>query len=161
MATLIRDVSAEDMPWLLAASEAIGGPMMVSGGVLHDLADYPALVAEIDGTPRGFLSYRLGNVRAYGLAILSTEQGQGLGSDLLTAFENRAREAGKTQIRISTSNDNLPALRFVQLRGYKLRQLIPGAHLEANKLKGIAKGAAPPGIYGIEMRDEIVLNKDL
>ena len=161
MAVGIRDITDADLDWLADAATEIGGPKMVAGGFVHDLTDYPALIAHDGETRLGFLVYRLGNVRAYILGIRSTEPRRGLGSMMLAEFEQRASAAGKTAVRLSTTNDNLPALRFAQLRGYRLRQLIPGAFLEAKKLKGIPSDQKTLGVHGIEIRDEIILNKDL
>ncbi len=53
-----------------------------------------------------------------------------------------------------TSNDNLRALRFYQRRGFRLKELRPGAVDEARRLKPqIPLG----GAEGIPMREEIEL----
>jgi len=56
---------------------------------------------------------------------VSTIGRRGIGSVLLDEVEARAKAAGASQVRLSATNDNFPALRFCQLRGYTLRQLIP------------------------------------
>lgn len=157
----IREVEDQDWPWILAASKALGGPRMVSGGFVYDLADYPAYVAMDGDEPAGFIVYRVGGLRVYILGILSIVPRKGVGSKMLDALEKRSQDEGKTQIRLSATNDNLPALRFCQLRGYRLRQLIPDAFDAAKKLKGIPEDQVVIGVYGIETRDEIILNKDL
>lgn len=156
-----RDVTDADWDWVLAESQPIGGPQVISGGFLHRLKDHPAILAEEDGEKVGFAVYSPRSVRWEILGILSTIGRRGIGSVLLDEVEARAKAAGASQVRLSTTNDNFPALRFCQLRGYTLRQLIPGAIMDNKKLKGIPDEEAIMGLYGIEVRDEIILNKDL
>ena len=158
---LIRDATPDDTEWVLTESTAVGGPKMVSEGFVHDLEDYPALIAMEGDRRTGFVVYKPGRMRWVILAIRSIEERRGLGSEMLDALETLARNAGAEKLRISTTNDNLPAVRFLQLRGYTLRQLIPGAYSQAKKLKGVPENEKVIGRHGIEIRDEIVLNKDL
>lgn len=157
----IRDIATQDWDWLIEKAAPIGGAEVVAGGFLHRLKDYPAIIAEDEAKRVGFCVYNAGDVRWEILGILSVEPRHGVGSKLLEEVERRAREAGASQLRLSTTNDNFPAMRFCQLRGYTMRQLIPGAFLESKKLKGIPTDEPVEGLYGIEIRDEIILNKNL
>lgn len=157
----IRAIRDDEWPWLLANTEPLGGPEVVSGGFLHRLKDHQAIVALDGDTPVGFAVYRTGSNRWEIIGIVSTIQRKGIGSAMLDHLESDARDAGAAQIRLSTTNDNFPAMRFCQLRGYRFRQLIPGAFLESKKLKGIPRDEPVIGLYGIEIRDEFILNKDL
>jgi GNAT superfamily N-acetyltransferase len=158
---LIRDAVEADWDWILRESAPIGGPKIVSQGFVHNLRDYPALIAQEGDVPTGFVVYQKGQARWVILAIRSMEERRGLGSQMLDAVETLAQSQGAEKLRLSTTNDNLPALRFCQLRGYRMRQLIPNAYIEAKLLKGIPKDEIVRGRHGIEIRDEIVLNKDL
>lgn len=157
----IREITDDDWDWVAANAGPLGGMEVVSGGFLHRLRDHPALIAQNGGERVGFAVYRAGGTRWEVIGILSTQPRMGIGTDLLGEIEIRAAAAGASQLRLSTTNDNFPALRFCQLRGYTLRQLIPGAYLEAKRLKGIDRNEPVFGLYGIEIRDEIILNKDL
>ncbi len=159
--TTIRDASDTDWDWILANTEPLGGPEVVSGGFLHRLKDHLAIVATDGDALVGYAVYRTSATRWEIIGILSAVQRTGVGSALLDHLETMAKTAGASQIRLSTTNDNFPAMRFCQLRGYKFRQLIPGAFLESKKLKGIPRDQPVIGLYGIEIRDEIILNKDL
>jgi len=159
--TFIRDITDNDREWLLANTDPLGGPEVVSGGVLHRLRDHPAVISESDGARSGYAVFRPGAVRWEILGIMSIVPRKGTGSALLDHVEAMAKSAGAAQIRLSTTNDNFPAMRFCQLRGYRFRQLIPGAFLESKKLRGIPRDLPVLGNYGIEIRDEIILNKDL
>ena len=157
----LRDATGEDRQWILDNSDPLGGPEVVAGGMLYRLADHPAIVATEGGERLGFAVYRTGSVRWEILGILATREGRGVGSQLLSEVENRARSSGAQQLRISTTNDNFSSLGFTQKRGYRMRQMIPGAIAEAKRLKGLPSEEPIFGPNGIEIRDEIVLNKNL
>ena len=157
----IREAESADTSWILSVSEPIGGPEVVAGGFLHRLADYPGVIAEIDGERVGFAVYKPGAHRWEIVGILSTRPGKGIGTRLLDEVEARSRQSGASQVRLSTTNDNFDALGFTQKRGYRLWQLIPGAFQEAKRLKGLPADQPVIGKYGIEIRDEILLSKDL
>ena len=59
---------------------------------------------------------------------------------------------------MTTTNDNLDALRFYQRRGFRLTELRPGAVDRARE----AKPAIPElGGYGIPLRDELDLEREI
>jgi hypothetical protein len=65
-----------------------------------------------------------------------------------------ARQQGCHEIRLTTTNDNLDALRFYQRRGLRLVALRPGAVDRAR----LDKPEIPRiGDFGIPLRDEIDL----
>ncbi len=65
-----------------------------------------------------------------------------------------ARAAGCRRVWLVTSNDNLPALKFYQRRGYELVAVHRRAIDAARALK---PEIAPTGLYGLPVRDEIEL----
>jgi ribosomal protein S18 acetylase RimI-like enzyme len=74
------------------------------------------------------------------------------------AAADAARAAGAAAQWLVTTNDNLDALRLYQRHGYRLVRVRPGAVDEARR----AKPAIPEtGAYGIPLRDELVLERDL
>jgi ribosomal protein S18 acetylase RimI-like enzyme len=84
---------------------------------------------------------------------------RGTGSALVAALERLAAAAGVTRVRVTTTNDNLDALRFYQRRGFRLTTLRVGAVDEAReRLKAEISSA---GDHGIPLRDEIELEKRL
>lgn len=157
----LRDAEPGDRDWIAMHAGPIGGIEVVAGGMLYRLADHPAIIAEDRGEPVGFAVYRTGKVRWEVLGILAVRERSGVGTLLLSEVERRAHESGAQQLRISTTNDNFAALGFTQKRGYTMRQLIPGAIAGAKRLKGLPPEEPIFGPNGIEVRDEIVLNKNL
>jgi hypothetical protein len=66
-----------------------------------------------------------------------------------------ARGKGLTRVRVSTTNDNLPALYFYQRRQYHLIGVVPGGMI------GHVKELDSKGFGGIPLRDELRLERVL
>ena len=92
------------------------------------------------------------------VAINAFAQWQGVGSALVESIVASATAAGFEAIRLTTTNDNLDALRFYQRRGFRLTALRPGAVDEARRLK---PGISVSGKHGIPIRDELDLIRTL
>ncbi len=87
------------------------------------------------------------------VAINAFERWRGVGTAILEACIPHLRERFHT-LRLTTTNDNLDALRFYQRRGFRLSALRPGAVDEAR----LRKPSIPQlGDYGLPIRDEIDL----
>ncbi len=120
------------------------------------LADVPALVALVkDGELAGALAYRLTDEALQMLALATDPMWQraGVGGHLVAKAEAIARDAGRTRAILTTSNDNLPALYFYQRQKYRITSVVPGSL--------VSHAAGRSGFAGIEVRDEISLEKDL
>ena len=60
---------------------------------------------------------------------------------------------------MTTTNDNVDALRFYQRRGFRIAEIRPGA---VDRSRASVKPSIPLlGEYGIPLRDEIDLSRDL
>ena len=83
----------------------------------------------------------------------------GMGTRLLAAVEEEAKSRGCDRLVVVTTNDNVDALRFYQRRGFSLVALHRGA---VDKSRMLLKPEIPKvGEYGIPLRDELELHKDL
>ncbi|MFX1510835.1 MAG: GNAT family N-acetyltransferase [Promethearchaeota archaeon] len=121
------------------------------------VSEYPAIVAECDEKIAGFLFYtpfRQNAVLLLALGVLAHYQGCGIGKALVAHVEQFARDQGRFQLLVVTTNDNLPALGFYQRIGFQLFEVIPD--VVAEKLGGIQEGVA-----NIPIRDELRLRKYL
>lgn len=150
----IRPLTSADAGWLqVHLDEAWGGPLQVRRSERIDARRLDGLVAERDGTPAGVLLHAIRGREAE-LALLSTwPAGAGTGSALLDAF--RPLVAGCSRVWLVTTNDNLPALRFYQRRGWRLFVLRSGAVDEARRR---LKPAIPAvGVDGVPVCDELEL----
>jgi RimJ/RimL family protein N-acetyltransferase len=88
------------------------------------------------------------------VTLNAIERRVGIGTLLIDAAANKARRSGCHEVRLTTTNDNVDALRFYQRRGFRLAELRPGA-VDRSRLE---KPEIPrTGDYGIPLHDEIDL----
>jgi Acetyltransferase (GNAT) family len=88
------------------------------------------------------------------VTLNALERRAGVGTLLMEAAAIEAKRLRCTEIRLTTTNDNLDALRFYQRRGLRLVALRPGAVDRAR----VEKPEIPRvGDYGIPLHDEIDL----
>jgi len=73
---------------------------------------------------------------------------------LIEAAVGAARHFGCREVRLTTTNDNVDALRFYQRRGFRLAELRPGAVDRSRQEK---PQIPQTGDYGIPLHDEIDL----
>ncbi len=88
----------------------------------------------------------------------SLSEAVGVGTALVEAVENWAREVGIRRLWLVTTNDNLAALKFWQKRGYHLVTVHRDAIDQARRIK---PQIPIIGLEGITIRDEIELEKRL
>jgi ribosomal protein S18 acetylase RimI-like enzyme len=128
--------------------------VVAHGERLHP-AGMPGFVATRHGTIVGHASYRIDGDACELTAIAVEPRSRGIGSQLLDAVVAEARAAGCASVWLTTTNDNLDALRFYQRRGFRLVRIRPGA---VDGARRTLKPEIPEvGSYGIRMRDELDL----
>jgi GNAT superfamily N-acetyltransferase len=91
------------------------------------------------------------------VAINAFEPRRGIGTALIEAIVAGLDSDFQT-LRLTTTNDNLDALRFYQRRGFRLHALRPGAVDETRRRK---PSIPATGDYGLPIRDEMDLVLDL
>ena len=152
---VIRTVVESDRPtveWL--TTQLWGAPeVVVHDGVFYPAA-LPGFIAERGGRIAGLLTY---DVRPGVLEIVTInaiDQHTGIGTMLIEAIRVEAKRRGCHEVNLTTTNDNIGALRFYQRRGFRLAALRPGA-VDRSRLH---KPEIPrTGDYGIPLHDEIDL----
>ena len=78
---------------------------------------------------------------------------------LMDAALRAAREEGYRVVWLTTTNDNLDAIRFYQRRGFRIVGVRPGA---VDRARVTLKPEIPEvGMYGIRMSDELDLALEL
>jgi ribosomal protein S18 acetylase RimI-like enzyme len=60
--------------------------------------------------------------------VASDARRQGIGSALLEAVEQRARERSARSLRVETQDVNVPACRFYHRSGFRLERITPGVY---------------------------------
>ena len=125
----VRDKEPEDQPWIeKILSERWGGVKVIAHNEIFDAQSLPALVA---GEKEGLATFRIQQSDQIKFAELMTldavTANQGVGTALIEALISRLRTERVTVLRVTTTNDNLNALRFYQRRGFRITQVRPGA----------------------------------
>ena len=82
--------------------------------------------------------------------------GRGVGTALIEALISRLQAASVEVLRVTTTNDNLAALRFYQRRGFRITEARPGAVDQARRLK---PSISMIGEFGLPIHDEIELER--
>ena len=128
-------------------------------GVLVDSLDHAAVLAWSEGELVGVATYVVEGDVCELLTLHAASSWTGVGSALLAAVQDLAREAGCRRLWVVTTNDNVDALRFYQRRGFRLTHVRPGA---VDRSRETLKPEIPrSGAHGIPLRDELELEMTL
>jgi GNAT superfamily N-acetyltransferase len=148
----IRAVQPEDSEWIrrlmrdLQAAEFI----IVHGDTFrpHEHSGFVAVAGE---GKAGLITYRIAGECCEIISLSSLIPGRGIGTALIEAVKAEAVRAGCRALRLTTTNDNLHALRFYQKRGFAFAAVRLNAIEATRKLKPVPL----LGKNGIPIRDEI------
>jgi len=154
-----------------------GEPRVAARGRLYDLRALPALVATravVAGSARdsggtheaggsseeiiGVLTYEIDGDAIEIVSIEAVPPRQGTGTALLAGAADLGKAEGLARLLLVTTNDNIDALRFYQRRGLHILEVRPDGVARSREVK---PSIPLIGSYGIPMRDEIVLGRDL
>ena len=167
MVTLTRDVAVRpvhdgDRPtveWLITQ---LWGASEV---VVHDGAFYPAMlpgfIAEWAGRIIGLVTFEVrpaSGTRPGVLEIVTINalnRHAGIGTMLIEAVRAEAKRRDCHEVILTTTNDNVDALRFYQRRGFRLAALRRGAVDRSRQVKPTIPRS---GDYDIPLHDEIDLS---
>jgi N-acetylglutamate synthase-like GNAT family acetyltransferase len=155
----IRRTTPEDAARLSVFLRAHNAAEVARLGELVHALDHPALVAEESGKLAGVLSYVVSGSACEVLTLHVADPWKGVGSALLAELENLLRKEGCTRVWLITTNDNVDAMRFYQRRGFHLIEVHPGA-VDASR-KNLKSSIPARGNYGIPLRDELILEREL
>jgi ribosomal protein S18 acetylase RimI-like enzyme len=151
----IRPIIAADREWIKQQTiEHWSAPIVVTRGQIFQPDELPGFIAERQGRLCGMLTYHIQDLDCEIVTLLSLVEGIGIGSALIEAVRKIASQNRCCKLWLITTNDNLPALRFYQKRGFHLVAVHRHA-LEATR--AIKPGLRQLGMYDIPLRDEIEL----
>ncbi len=140
--------------WLMV--EFWGSDLLVVHQSVYRPAELPGLIALRAGRVVGLLTYEVSDGMLEVVTLNAVERRTGVGTILMEAVVADARRLRCHEIRLTTTNDNLDAIRFYQRRGFRLVALRPGAVDRAR----LEKPEIPRvGDYNIPLRDEIDLTR--
>lgn len=161
--TYSRPVQPDDRGWINAfLKDQWGDSLIVTRGRVHHADLLPGFMMVLKEGERettvGLVTYAIDGEQCEVVTLDSSITGLGIGTRLLQLVEDAAWAAGCMRLWLITTNDNTPALRFYQKRGWRLAALHRDAIRESRKIKPIISEI---GIDGIPIRDEIELEKFL
>lgn len=155
----VREKNSSDQVWI---SENVrknwGSEKIVTRNRIHHSGELPGLIAIHQGKPAGLLLYNIQGSECEIVLLESYFEKIGIGTTLIEAIKARVKNLGCSRLWLITTNDNLKALRFYQLRGFQLSALYPNAISDSRKLK---PEIPLIGNEGIPIRDEIELSLEL
>jgi len=153
----IRPIDEGDRPmlgWLVA--ELWGSEIVAVHGTCLRPAELGGFIAERSGRVVGLLTYQLVGTMLEVVTLNAIDRRVGIGTTLIEAAVAEARRFGCHEVRLTTTNDNIDALRFYQRRGFLLAEFRPGAVDRSRQRK---PEIPRTGDYGIPLRDEIDLSR--
>ena len=156
----IKAIGDEHREWLRSKLQDVwSGRFVVTRGVQYEPAKLPGFIAYDDkGNPVGVATYHIHDAECELITLDALSQWHGVGSALIAAVEDEARKQACSRMWMITTNDNIDGLRFYQRRGY----VMCAVHINAIDQSRKIKPTIPlVGNYGIEIRDEIELEKYL
>ncbi len=149
----IREITTsdfDDVKRLL--KEHWGSEKVVSKGKIHDASTLPGFIAKAEDKILGLLTFRKENGQIEIVTLNSFAEGIGIGTALLKSVNDIAVKNDIKRIWLITTNDNTPAIKFYQKRGFN----IAAFHKNAIEFSRKLKPEIPEiGLDGIPIRDEI------
>ncbi len=134
------------------------GDSLLMHGKVWMLGEYKAIAAKRGDMLLGMVTYAFDKNTLLVLTLDNFSEEKGIGGRLLDAVSERGRAQGATLIRVMTTNDNTPSLRYFQLLGFKLVAFYPGA---ITNYRVFVPSLPETGVDGIAVRDALELEKPL
>jgi len=129
------------------------GGVFVRGRLIRP-QDVDAYGVYLDDQLQGVATWRIEDTVFYMLTLNNLTDQRGVASALLDHMLGLARAQGFASMRVIVSNDNWPALRFYQMRGFALAELHVGV---VDQMRRAMPSIPERGVEGIPMRDEFEL----
>jgi DNA-3-methyladenine glycosylase I len=150
----IRPLDIEDKDWISRLiTERWGAEFIVAHSKIYYPRDLPGFVALKSAERVGLITYCLAEKNCEIVSIDSLVPSVGIGTALIEAVKEAAQVLNCKRVWLTTTNDNLNALRFYQKRGFVLVTI----HRDAVKIARQYKPIPLIGMNGIPIRDEIEL----
>jgi ribosomal protein S18 acetylase RimI-like enzyme len=117
----VRPKERGDRRWVVRRlEEAFANATVARKGRMIDASVLPGFVATEGARLVGLLTYDVVDSECEVVAIISTEEGRGIGRALMDAVREHAVVAGCRRLWLITTNDNTRAFRFYQRWGMDL-----------------------------------------
>lgn len=150
-----REKTLDDKKWILPyMKDNWGSEKIVTRNTLYDATVLPGLIAEQNGKPVGIALYNIENRECEVVLLESFVEKAGIGSSLLDFVRRIAEIRECRRLWLVTTNDNTPALRLYQKKGFSFVAVYRNAIEASRRLK---PEIPLEGIDGIPLRDEMEL----
>jgi len=151
----IHPTTPNDREWIEQfIAEQWGSSLVVVHDTLYYPHTLPGFIAVQGDKKVGLITYTLQGNNCEIVSLNSLCPSIGIGTALIEAVKQVARQASCRRVWLITTNDNLHALRFYQKRGFALVAVYPNALKASRKIK---PEIPQIGNDGIPLRDEIEL----
>jgi Acetyltransferase (GNAT) family. len=114
---------------------ALRGDRIVSRGRVHTVRQLAGYAAREDERIQGLILYDIRNNDCEIVALNSYSENRGIGTRLIELVKNKAIAEKRNRLWLITTNDNIKAIRFYQLRGFDMKCIHPNAVDEARLVK--------------------------
>jgi len=152
---LIRAVTDSDRTWVAEfIKQQWCAEIVVAHGIVYRPDTLPGFMATHDDQVVGLITYCIADTACEVVTLDSLQPGNGIGTALIAAVKEQARQSNCRRLWLITTNDNLYALRFYQKRGFVLVAIHRNALEQSRKIK---PEIPLIGNDGIPLRDEIEL----
>jgi N-acetylglutamate synthase-like GNAT family acetyltransferase len=156
---LIREIQNEDKTWIEKfIEEQWASNILITRRKKYYAHMLEGFIAFQNGNPVGLITLYIENSDCQIITLDAIIENIGIGTELLKIAADFAQNNNCGRIWLITTNDNTPALRFYQTRGFRLKQLYCNEIEYARKLK---PEMPLYGIDSIPIRDEIELEYKL
>jgi ribosomal protein S18 acetylase RimI-like enzyme len=156
MGVRVRPLRPDERPWARSVMlELWGDERVVAHGMEWRPAELDGFVAqEDDGDRVGLLTFDLADGVLEIVTVDAFRRHEGIGTALMLAAVERAHAAACAVVRVTTTNDNEPAIGFYEHLGFRVVEVREGAITEARKLK---PSIPMVGVAGRPIVDEVLL----
>jgi N-acetylglutamate synthase-like GNAT family acetyltransferase len=128
-----------------------GSEILISQGKIYSASDLEGIIACVDEKIAGVCLYYINSRECEIVLFDVSKQKIGIGSTLINKTLEIAKNAGCKRLWLTTSNDNIDAIKFYQRRGF----YIVNVHVEGMQDARKIKPEIPlKGNYDIPIRDE-------
>lgn len=150
----IRKMNKADREWAAKfLKEHWGSEKIISRGRVYYLTALSGFVAINSGKYLGLATYIVEKKECQITSLNSIVERKGVGTALVERVKKEAKKLKCKRLWLTTTNDDIDALRFYQRRGLSFKKIYPGAVTSARKK---LKPEIPLiGDYGIPIKDEI------
>ncbi len=153
MSFVVKAATDEDQAYIREIFNEWGADFVVTKGRITTYQDVSGFYVEDESGERiGLITYQMNTGECEIVTLNSSMRQFGIGSALIAAVIEIARAAACRRVWLITTNDNVNAIRFYQLLGFRFAGVHVGAIEQSRRLKPSIPLA---GRHGIPIRDEL------